>query len=152
MMNSTVLWVDEDERIWATERNLLSGLGFRVVPISDATSALTLIGEEVPHQIHLIILDVMLLPGDDDITFSSEATDSDMDTGLVLARKIVEIDPEYGKRILFFSRATKPTHVAKIKAIASKIGGFYLQKSVDSQGKYFVLWLEKQGFLKEAPK
>ena len=147
-MSGKVLWVDEDDRIWATERNLLTGLGFQVIPVSDATSALALIETDNMDGVHLLILDVMLLPGDDESIFSPEATDEEMDTGLVLAQRIWAMNPDYGKRILFFSRVTKPHHVAKIKAVASKIGAFYLPKSVETQGKYFVAWLKENGFLK----
>jgi DNA-binding response OmpR family regulator len=149
-MSRKVLWVDEDDRIWATERNILTGLGFQVIPISDATSALSLIRIGKENEIHLIILDVMLLPGEDDVTFSAEATDDEMDTGLVLAQKIYDENVSFGKRILFFSRVTKPHHVAKIKSLATRIGAFYLPKSIDTQGKFFIAWLTEVGFIKDS--
>src|ERR1700688_4137029 len=150
-MRGRILWVDEDERIWATERNLLTGLGFVVVPIPDATNALSVISLGGMDDVSLVIMDVMLLEGDDEKTFSEQVTDAGMNTGLILAEMICAMKADYGKGILFFSRATKLNHIAKIKAITSKIGARYLQKTADTQGKFFVSWLKNQGIIEEPP-
>jgi hypothetical protein len=149
-MTGRVFWIDEDNRIWETERNILIGLGFEVTPVPDATLALAIIGSAGVNDVRLIILDVMLLQGEDEIAFSDELTSGGRETGLVLAEKLCAADPSYGSRILFFSRVTEAHRVAKIKAVANKLGGFYLPKNKDTQGKYFISWLEKNGFIKGA--
>ena len=146
-MTGRVFWVDEDDRIWETERNILMGLGFDPIPIGDATRALDIIGGTVIGDVKLIILDVMLLQGDDEIVFSDEVTSQGRETGLVLAETLYAVDPNYGSKILFFSRVTEAHRVARIKSVAAKIGGFYLPKNKDTQGKYFISWLQKNGFI-----
>jgi hypothetical protein len=146
-MTSKVFWVDEDERIWAPERSVLTGLGLIVVPIGDASTALSIISVENPSNIRLLILDVMLLPGDDEVAFSEQVTNGGTETGLVLAEKLYSINTKLGSRVLFFSRATRPTIISKTKLLASRIGGFYLPKSVATQGKHFIEWLKARHFI-----
>jgi hypothetical protein len=146
-MKAKVIWVDEDDRIWETERNLLIGLGFEVLSIPDATTALGILENNAIDKISLIILDVALLPGDDEIIFSEEATNRGVETGLILAERLFALNTEYGKRILFYSRLTKPDIVGKIKRIAGQIGAFYLRKGPETQGKYFIAWLKENKFI-----
>jgi hypothetical protein len=86
-----VYWVDEDERIWAPERAILKGLRFEVMPLGDASTALAVIRAENPINIQLLILDVMLLPGEDHAEFSDHATNGGIETGLILAQKLYDI-------------------------------------------------------------
>lgn len=146
-MKRRVYWVDEDERIWATERNALVALGLEVVSIPDATSALALLQAEPSERVHLVILDVMLLPGEDEVRFSEEATGGGMETGLVLAQSLYAAKEELGKRILFFSRVTRADVVAKIRRVSEQLGASYLQKGVETQGKFFVTWLREHKFI-----
>jgi CheY-like chemotaxis protein len=143
-----VLWIDEDTRIWAPERRLLNGLGFDVTTVTDATSALRLANSEELESYHLIIIDVMLVQGEDEKTFSDEDTDSGLQTGLVLAEKFVEKSPSIGRKLLFFSRATDRAAIATISQTAAKIGGHYLAKRSETQGRHFIKWLEKYHFIK----
>jgi CheY-like chemotaxis protein len=142
-----VIWVDEDERIWAPERSILRGLGFDVVSIGDASSALSVLSLETPSSIELLILDVMLLPGDVQIAFSEQITNGGTETGLALAEKLCSINSEFGPRILFFSRSTRASIISKTKFVASRIGANYLPKSINTQGRHFIEWLQQHGFV-----
>src|SRR5262245_13808883 len=127
-MTGRVFWIDEDNRIWATERNILIGLGFNVTPVPDATLGLSVICAAAIRDIDLIILDVMLLQGEDEVAFSDQLTSGGRETGLILAEILYATDRAYGSKILFFSRVTEAHRVNKIKAVAEKIGAFYLPK------------------------
>jgi hypothetical protein len=148
-MTSKVFWVDEDERIWAPERSVLTGLGFNVIPVGDASSALSTICAEDPSNIRLLILDIMLLPGDDHVVFSDQLTNGGTETGLVLAERLYSANSALGPRILFFSRATRGPIISKTKLLASRIGGYYLQKSTTTQGRHFIEWLKVKQFIRE---
>jgi len=84
----------------------------------------------------------MLLPGDDHAAFPEQATNGGTETGLILAERLYAIDNEFGSKILFFSRATRPTIISKTKSLADRIGGFYLPKTIETQGKHFIKWLK----------
>jgi hypothetical protein len=142
-MSSKVFWVDEDERIWAPERSILTGIGLEVIPLGDASTALNLILTERPSDIRLLILDIMLLPGDDQNAFSEQTTNGGTETGLILAERLYAADRAFGPKILLFSRATRPTIIAKTKSLAERIGGFYLPKTIETQGKHFIKWLKE---------
>jgi hypothetical protein len=146
-MSSKVYWVDEDERIWAPERSVLRGLGFEVIPIGDASTALSLISTESPSNVRLLILDVMLLPGEDHVAFPEDTTNGGTETGLILAEKLYSINIQFGPRILFFSRATRASIIKKTERLVARIGGFYLPKSTSTQGKHFVEWLRANKFI-----
>lgn len=147
MKGKKVIWVDEDERIWASERWLLEGLGLAVIAVSDATSALKLVREARLNEIALIILDVMLLPGDDETTFSDTITDGGLKTGLVLGQLLAREHADIGQKLLFFSRVTDEIGTAEIMRISKELGAYYLQKSPKTQGRYFVKWLRNEGIL-----
>jgi DNA-binding response OmpR family regulator len=145
-----VLWVDEDERIWAPERRLLTGLGFEVVPVGDATTAYGMVLAGQLDGVSLIILDVMLLQGDDESIFSDATTNHGLNTGLVLARRITEHVGGIAGRMLFFTRATEESHVALIRSTAKELGLHYLPKSPKTQGRHFIAWLKQNGFIGSA--
>jgi hypothetical protein len=142
-----VVWVDEDERIWAPERSILRGLGYDVLAIGDASSALSLLSFERPASIQLLVLDIMLLPGDDHVEFPDDITNGGTETGLILAEKLYSINTEYGPRILFFSRSTRGPIISKAKLLSSRIGANYLPKSKETQGKHFIEWLKQRGLI-----
>lgn len=147
MTRKRFIWVDEDERIWAPERWLLEGLGVDVVAISDATSALRLMRDIRPDEVNLIILDVMLLPGDDVRVFSDIETDGGAKTGLVLGKLLAQQHASIGNKLLFFSRVTDSIGVAEITRISKDIGAHYLQKSLKTQGRNFINWLREKEFV-----
>jgi hypothetical protein len=142
-----VFWIDEDERIWAPERSILRGLGFDVITIGDASSAWIHLQRETFQDVSLIILDVMLLRGEDELVFSAQATNDGTETGLVLAEKIISLSPALGRKILFFSRASRENIVAKTATVAERIGAHYLRKRVDTQGKGFIGWMRDHGLI-----
>ena len=149
MSGKIVFWADEDERIWLSERWLLEGLGMSVDAIPDATTALKLIEEANQNEVILIILDVMLLQGDDLNLFSDTATRGGLRTGLVLAKCLTKNAPHIGSKILFFSRVTDRASIAEIEKTAKDIGAHYLAKNTQTQGRHFIRWLREKGFLKE---
>lgn len=146
-MKSRFIWVDEEERIWALERKLLLGLGIDVEAIGDATSAYAAMQASDANAVRLLILDVMLLPGEDRKLFSDEDTRMGRATGLTLARRLCASYPQIGKRILFFSRATDRSDVAEIHSLVKEIGAFYLPKGPNTQGVHFISWLKENGFI-----
>ena len=147
MTRKRFIWVDEDERIWAPERWLLEGLGVEVVAISDATSAFRLLRDARPDEVNLIILDVMLLPGDDDVIFSDVETEGGIKTGLVLGKLLARQHVSIGNKLLFFSRVTDGPGTAEIIRVSKDIGAYYLQKSRKTQGLHFIKWLREKGFV-----
>lgn len=152
LMTASIVWIDEDDRIWAPERSLLLGLGANVDAVGDATSALHLLTTPSLVKLNLIIMDVMLLQGDDVSIFSDAATNMGRDTGLVLARHLCRSTPEVGRKILFFSRATDRAHVALIERTAQDLNAHYLKKGPKTQGMHFIRWLREHGFLAEPVK
>jgi hypothetical protein len=149
-MSNIVIWVDEDERIWEPERRLLIGLGCNVVPISDATSALNFFRSQMDQAVvslQMAIFDVMLLQGDNNQIFSDEKTNNGLNTGIVLAANVLEMVPGLRDRIILFSRSSNDDHTALIKRHASELGIKYIRKGPTTQGRYFVNWLIKAGFI-----
>jgi DNA-binding response OmpR family regulator len=143
-----IAWVDEDERIWAPERNILIGLGQTVDVFADASTAFDVFMDGGISRYELVILDVMLLQGENEDIFSDAATKLGRDTGLVLARRICEKEKEMGRRILFFTRATDPPHVALIEATSRDLGAYYLRKSQSMQAGTFVKFLLENNLIK----
>ncbi|MFZ5739403.1 MAG: hypothetical protein ACOY6K_21255 [Pseudomonadota bacterium] len=146
-MDRIALWVDEDERIWAPERRLLTGLGFDVIAIGDASAALAKVQDGILNKVDLIILDVMLLRGENDHVFSAEATQDGLTTGLILAREIATLDPKLSPKMVFFTRATEETLVSLTRATAADLGMHFLAKGPRTQGRNFVNWLKTNGII-----
>lgn len=147
MTERYVIWVDEDERIWAPERSLLEGLGIKVIAISDATAALRLIADVPRDQIALIILDVMLLQGEDLSVFSDSATFRGLRTGLVLGRRLVSEGLCAGEVLLFFSRVMDAHERSEVARTARELKAKYVPKSSKTQGRNFVQWLKENKIL-----
>ena len=147
MVHGKIIWVDEDERIWDPERWLLRGLGLVVEALSDATSAWEIIRVADLDQVSLIVLDVMLLQGDDMQLFSDTETMGGLRTGLVLARRLCKENPRICKKILFFSRVSGEVIAAEIMKTAKDIGAHFLQKSPQTQGRHFIHWLRANRFI-----
>lgn len=149
-MCKLIYWVDEDERIWSPERKLLLGLGFEVVTFGNATEAREALSSSEPSETRLLILDVMLRQGEDLITFSDRNTFKGLDTGIVLAKNLSSIESNWASKILFFSRASKPDHISRIRHVTNQIGAKYLPKNRNNQGRKFVERLRELGFLEES--
>ena len=146
-MGGKIIWVDEDERIWDPERWLLRGLDFSVEALSDATSAWEIICAADLDDLTLIVLDVMLLQGDDMELFSDMETMGGLRTGLVLARRLYAQNNKIGAKILFFSRVSGEVFAAEITKTAKDIGARFLQKAPETQGRHFIHWLRTNRFI-----
>jgi DNA-binding NtrC family response regulator len=145
-MTKKIVWVDEDERIWAPERSALVGLGYDVESISDATSALEYFYGSECEEIKLVILDVMLLQGSSE-KFSDERTNKGLNTGIVLAEEIVENCAADASKIVLFSRASKKEHISYMKKKATALNIEHIRKSPITQGRHFIKWLIEHGYI-----
>jgi len=146
-MTKRVAWVDEDDRIWAPERQLLLGLGCSVECFGDASTALDSFYTGGWSEFSFFVLDVMLLQGENDKLFSNAETKNGRDTGLVLARAMVQRDATAGRKIVFFSRASNPEHVKLIENTARQIGAKYLRKTPQNSRAGFIAFLQRHGFI-----
>lgn len=132
-MTQKVIWVDEETNFTVPLRLLFQIRGYEVVPLRDASRALTAILVEPIEQVGLIIVDVMLLQGDRDGVFDDKRTENGLLTGLTLVEELSK--SENGKALLsktvLFSGATINLVVSKIRATEKQYGVKYIPKARD---------------------
>lgn len=143
-----IFWIDEDSHLWSSERDALRDFGYEVVKLGNANVAFSILSNiNDLSGIRLLIMDVMLLAG---IQGEIEDKNYIMPTnrsGLVLARKLNNLNPHFGGKILFFSCASDNSHIAEITTCADEIGAAYFPKDQQYRGLDFAVKLREAGLI-----
>ena len=128
--------IDEEPHFSEIMASALRIAGFDVVQFFEATGALnSMLADREAYASALMFVDMALEPGLDEETFSIEATDKYMTTGLVLAGKLVAegvVEQKHRQNMILYSAHQRGQFWSKIDRFCDTYGTRKWQKRADA--------------------